>query len=256
MKPGQLALQYFGDVPVLTLHEEKAPASGLFWKRVLDVTLSAIALLAAAPLLAAIAVAIKVASPGAVLYQAQRVGLKGRRFICYKFRTMVSDADQLKDGLRADNERRGPCFKIAADPRITRVGQFLRRYSLDELPQLWNVLRGEMSMVGPRPHPLDDFESLSPGASAAPRRDPGDHRVVAGHRPARPVVSAEHGPRPGIHRTLESGTGPLDSVEDNVRDPAWKRRLDWPRADKSRCAIRSRPGALDRGHRIPSRCMP
>jgi exopolysaccharide biosynthesis polyprenyl glycosylphosphotransferase len=155
---GPLKLQYFGDVPVLTLHEEKAPASGLFWKRVLDVTLSAAALLVATPLLAAVALAIKVASPGQVLYRAKRVGLKGRRFICYKFRTMVSDADQLKDGLRADNERRGPCFKIAADPRITRVGQFLRRYSLDELPQLWNVLRGEMSMVGPRPHPLDDFE--------------------------------------------------------------------------------------------------
>ncbi|MGA9812173.1 MAG: exopolysaccharide biosynthesis polyprenyl glycosylphosphotransferase [Terriglobales bacterium] len=190
---GPLKLQYFGDVPVLTLHEEKAPASGLFCKRVLDVTLSAIALLAAAPLLAAIAVAIKVASPGQVLYRAKRVGLKGRRFICYKFRTMVSDADQLKDGLRAENERRGPCFKIAADPRITRVGQFLRRYSLDELPQLWNVLRGEMSMVGPRPHPLDDFEhyrlehlrrlDVTPGITGlwqvTARRDPSFQRNMA-----------------------------------------------------------------------------
>ena len=192
-EPGQLALQYFGDVPVLTLHEEKAPASGLFWKRVLDITLSAVALLAAAPLLAAVALAIKVASPGAVLYQAKRVGLKGRRFICYKFRTMVCDADKLKDGLRAENERRGPCFKIAADPRITRVGQFLRRYSLDELPQLWNVLRGEMSMVGPRPHPLDDFEQyrlehlrrldVTPGITGlwqvTARRDPSFQRNMA-----------------------------------------------------------------------------
>jgi len=192
-EPGQLQLQFFGDVPVLTLHEEKAPAYGLFWKRVLDITLSAVALLAAAPLLAAVALAIKVASPGAVLYQAKRVGLKGRRFICYKFRTMVCDADKLKDGLRAENERRGPCFKIAADPRITRVGQFLRRYSLDELPQLWNVLRGEMSMVGPRPHPLDDFGQyrlehlrrldVTPGITGlwqvTARRDPSFQRNMA-----------------------------------------------------------------------------
>lgn len=192
-EPGQLALQYFGDVPILTLHEEKAPASSLFWKRVFDITLSAIALLAAAPLLAAVALAIKLASPGTVLYQAQRVGLKGRKFACYKFRTMVSDADQLKDGLRSGNERRGPCFKIAADPRITRVGQFLRRYSLDELPQLWNVLRGEMSLVGPRPHPLDDCEhyrlehlrrlDVTPGITGlwqvTARRDPSFQRNMA-----------------------------------------------------------------------------
>ncbi|MBZ5650148.1 MAG: exopolysaccharide biosynthesis polyprenyl glycosylphosphotransferase [Acidobacteriia bacterium] len=192
-EPGHMAFQYFGDVPVLTLHEEKAPTSGLFWKRVLDITFSAVALLLAAPLLATVAVLIKVASPGQVLYQAKRVGLKGRRFICYKFRTMVSDADQLKDGLGADNERYGPCFKIAADPRITRVGQFLRRYSLDELPQLWNVLRGEMSLVGPRPHPVDDFEhyrlehlrclDVTPGITGlwqvTARRDPSFQRNMA-----------------------------------------------------------------------------
>jgi lipopolysaccharide/colanic/teichoic acid biosynthesis glycosyltransferase len=143
--------------------------------------------------MATIALMIKVASPGQVLYLAKRVGLKGRRFICYKFRTMVSDADRLKDGLRAGNERLGPCFKIAADPRITRVGQFLRRYSLDELPQLWNVLRGEMSMVGPRPHPLDDFQhyrlehlrrlDVTPGITGlwqvTARRDPSFQRNMA-----------------------------------------------------------------------------
>ena len=154
---------------------------------------SALRLLAAAPLLAAVAVVDQGGVPGQVLYQAKRVGLKGRRFICYKFRTMVSDADRLKDGLRAGNERQGPCFKIAADPRITRVGQFLRRYSLDELPQLWNVLRGEMSMVGPRPHPLDDFEhyrlehlrrlDVTPGITGlwqvTARRDPSFQRNMA-----------------------------------------------------------------------------
>lgn len=153
-----LDLEYFGNLPVLTVHEEQAAAPGLFWKRTVDIALSAASLLVTAPLMAVIAFAIKIASPGPVLYGATRVGLKGRRFVCYKFRTMVRNAEQLKEGLRASNERRGPCFKMAADPRVTHVGRFLRRYSLDELPQLWNVLRGEMSMVGPRPHPLDDFE--------------------------------------------------------------------------------------------------
>ena len=93
---------------------------------------------------------------GPVIYAAERTGVKGRRFRCYKFRSMVTNADHLKDDLRAQNQREGPIFKIVADPRITRVGRFIRRYSLDELPQLWNVLRGDMSMVGPRPHPVDE----------------------------------------------------------------------------------------------------
>jgi exopolysaccharide biosynthesis polyprenyl glycosylphosphotransferase len=152
----RLALEYFGDLPILTLHEEVV-SPALHWKRLFDVMISVIALCMTFPLMAVIAVLIKLTSPGQAFYRAQRVGLKGRRFSCYKFRTMVSDADALKDSLRAKNERHGPCFKLTADPRITRVGRLLRRYSLDELPQLWNVLCGEMSMVGPRPHPLDDF---------------------------------------------------------------------------------------------------
>jgi lipopolysaccharide/colanic/teichoic acid biosynthesis glycosyltransferase len=100
---------------------------------------------------------IKIESPGPVLYAAFRAGRKGRPFLCYKFRTMVRDAEALKEGLREQNQREGPFFKIRDDPRITRIGRWLRRYSLDELPQLWNVLKGEMSLVGPRPHPLDDF---------------------------------------------------------------------------------------------------
>jgi lipopolysaccharide/colanic/teichoic acid biosynthesis glycosyltransferase len=106
----------------------------------------------------AIAVAIKWDSAGPVLYRAPRAGRKGRRFVCYKFRSMHSDADVLKASLFARNEREGPIFKMAADPRITRVGKLLRRYSLDELPQLWNVWKGDMSLVGPRPHPVDDYQ--------------------------------------------------------------------------------------------------
>jgi exopolysaccharide biosynthesis polyprenyl glycosylphosphotransferase len=152
----RLTLEHFGDLPILTLHEEKV-TPGLHWKRLFDIIISAIALCVMFPLMAVIAVLIKLTSRGQALYRAQRVGLTGRRFSCYKFRTMVSEADELKDSLRAKNERNGPCFKLTADPRITRIGRLLRRYSLDEIPQLWNVLRGEMSMVGPRPHPLDDF---------------------------------------------------------------------------------------------------
>jgi lipopolysaccharide/colanic/teichoic acid biosynthesis glycosyltransferase len=99
---------------------------------------------------------IKLDPSGPVFYCAPRAGRKGKPFRCFKFRTMVSDADEWKVRLRQSNERIGPFFKMASDPRITRLGRLLRRYSLDELPQLWNVIKGEMSLVGPRPHPLDD----------------------------------------------------------------------------------------------------
>ncbi len=153
-----IAMECFGGTPVLTLHEEPIPAVGLLVKRAVDVLLSAVALFIAAPLLAVIALWIRLDSNGPAMYRAVRVGKKGRHFYCYKFRTMRSDAEQLKEKLRALNEREGPFFKIAEDPRITRAGRFLRRYSLDELPQLLNVWKGEMSMVGPRPHPVDDCE--------------------------------------------------------------------------------------------------
>lgn len=145
-----------GDLPVICLHAERMPSAGLLLKRVLDVTGAGLALALLSPVLAVVAVLIKLDSRGPVLYCAERAGRKRRLFRCYKFRTMVSDADALKDRLRRNNQRSGPCFKIADDPRVTRLGRWLRRYSLDELPQLGNVLKGEMSLVGPRPHPLDD----------------------------------------------------------------------------------------------------
>ena len=153
------ALETCGRIPVLTLHEEPIPVFGLLAKRSLDMVLSNVALLACAPVLAGIALLIKLDSPGPVLYRAERVGKKGRRFVCLKFRTMSVDADAQKQRLRAANEREGPFFKMRDDPRVTRIGRWLRRYSLDELPQLWNVVRGEMSLVGPRPHALDDFQN-------------------------------------------------------------------------------------------------
>ena len=155
-KPVGTEIERVGDLPVISLHTERLPAAGLALKRLVDVFGAGFALLILSPVLAMIACGIKLDSRGPVLYRAQRAGRKGRLFSCYKFRTMVSNADELKNNLRQANQRSGPFFKIAGDPRITRLGHILRRYSLDELPQLWNVLKGDMSLVGPRPHPLDD----------------------------------------------------------------------------------------------------
>ena len=148
-------------IPLICLHEERLPVAGLLLKRMLDVVGAGAALILMAPVLALLAILVRLDSPGPALYAALRAGRKGRPFRCYKFRTMVRSADILKEGLRERNQRKGPFFKVTDDPRITRVGRFLRRYSLDELPQLWNVLKGEMSLVGPRPHPLDDFSAYS-----------------------------------------------------------------------------------------------
>jgi exopolysaccharide biosynthesis polyprenyl glycosylphosphotransferase len=149
-------VERIGGVPVVTLHREPLPSAALFLKRLLDVAGAALGLVLTGPLMAVAAVLIRLDSPGPVVYSAERVGAKGRRFFCFKFRSMVSNADGLKENLRDRNQRQGPIFKIVDDPRITRVGRIIRRYSLDELPQLWNVLRGEMSLVGPRPHTVDD----------------------------------------------------------------------------------------------------
>jgi exopolysaccharide biosynthesis polyprenyl glycosylphosphotransferase len=146
-----------GGVPLICLHQERLPVTSLLLKRALDISCAVAALILMAPFLALIGILIRADSPGPVLYAALRAGRKGRPFRCFKFRTMVRNAESLKQELRQQNQRRGPFFKIADDPRITRVGRILRRYSLDELPQMWNVLKGEMSLVGPRPHPLDDF---------------------------------------------------------------------------------------------------
>jgi exopolysaccharide biosynthesis polyprenyl glycosylphosphotransferase len=156
-KPAMHEIERVGDLPIICLHAERLPAAGLVVKRVIDVLGAGFALALLSPILAGIAILIKLDSAGPVLYCAPRAGRKGRLFRCYKFRSMVSEADNLKSSLRQKNERAGPTFKIASDPRITRLGRLLRRYSLDELPQLWNVVKGEMSLVGPRPHPLDDL---------------------------------------------------------------------------------------------------
>jgi lipopolysaccharide/colanic/teichoic acid biosynthesis glycosyltransferase len=135
-------------------------------KRLVDFVLAAVGLIALAPLFLLLATAILIDSGWPVFYPWRVVGVRGRRFTGYKLRTMVRDADQLKARLAHRNEMNGPVFKIREDPRVTRLGRFLRRYSLDELPQLWSVIVGDMSLVGPRPLSADEFV----GATAAQRR--------------------------------------------------------------------------------------
>jgi exopolysaccharide biosynthesis polyprenyl glycosylphosphotransferase len=147
-----------GGFPVLELHGQPIPAFGLAAKRVLDVLLGLAGLVLSAPIVGLAALCIVMDSPGPVFYAALRVGRKGKKFRCFKLRTMVTGADTAKQRLRSTNERKGPFFKMQKDPRITRAGTWLRRLSIDELPQFINVILGDMSLVGPRPHPLDDFE--------------------------------------------------------------------------------------------------
>ena len=144
-------IEYIGQFPTIPLHRGHVPEMGLVLKRGMDLLLAGLALVSLAPLLLLIALAVKLDSAGPILYLSERIGKKGRVFRCIKFRTMVSDAEKRKAELAHMNERDGVLFKISNDPRITRLGRLLRKYSLDELPQFINVLRGDMSIVGPRP---------------------------------------------------------------------------------------------------------
>ncbi|HET6437718.1 MAG TPA: sugar transferase [Anaeromyxobacter sp.] len=138
-------------LPMLALTRTPSDELALAAKRLFDVVTSSIVLLLLSPVLLAVAAAIKLDSPGPIFFRQKRVGLQGRVFGIFKFRSMYVNAEARLDSLRAHNEMSGPVFKMRNDPRITRVGRFIRRTSLDEFPQFWNVLRGEMSVVGPRP---------------------------------------------------------------------------------------------------------
>ena len=133
-----------------------------YWKRGLDVIGAAIVMLLTSPLLIVSAIAIKATSRGPILFRQRRSGLGGRPFTIYKFRTMELDAEEKKARLRVRSEQDGPAFKLKDDPRVTAVGRYLRTTCIDELPQLWNVLRGDMSLVGPRPLPCDEANECEP----------------------------------------------------------------------------------------------
>ena len=151
-------IRTIGGFPAMLIHGQPIPAFGLAMKRLIDVVGSVVGLIVTAPVLLLAAIWIRIDTPGPIFYPAFRVGKKGQKFRCYKLRTMVNHADRQKKKLRVQNERKGPFFKLKNDPRITTSGRWLRKYSIDELPQLFNVLVGNMSLVGPRPHPVDDFE--------------------------------------------------------------------------------------------------
>ena len=147
-------------VPLFELKPPVFEGFDYFLKRTFDIAVSSILLLMLSPLLAAAALAVRLSSRGPVVYRSMRPGIGGKPFACLKFRTMYRDADQRQADLESLNEATGALFKMRDDPRMTPVGRLLRRYSIDELPQLFNVLRGEMSLVGPRPLPERDFERL------------------------------------------------------------------------------------------------
>jgi exopolysaccharide biosynthesis polyprenyl glycosylphosphotransferase len=147
----RVLLEELEGIPLLTFTNTPGAPFPLFLKRLQDLTVSMLGIAMTAPLLPLIAFAIKVGSRGPVLYQQERCGLNGRRFTLYKFRTMYKDADTKLDEVAHLNEVEGPAFKASRDPRVTPTGRLLRRLSLDELPQLINVLKGDMSLVGPRP---------------------------------------------------------------------------------------------------------
>ncbi len=147
----QVSLDELAGDPMLLFTTTSKSAWGLMVKRLLDIVLSGFALVVLAPVLLGIAIAIRITSPGPILFTQIRSTLRGRTFKMLKFRTMVPNAESIREDLLQRNEVSGPVFKIKDDPRITPLGRWLRRYSLDELPQLWNVFMGEMSLVGPRP---------------------------------------------------------------------------------------------------------
>jgi exopolysaccharide biosynthesis polyprenyl glycosylphosphotransferase len=147
-------------VPLFELRPPTFVGTDWLVKRTFDLVVSLLVVVIGLPLWIAIAIAIKLSSPGPVLFRDRRVGLNEREFEMIKFRTMRAGASELQDELEAANEAEGALFKLRDDPRVTRVGAFLRRFSLDEMPQVLNVLRGEMSLVGPRPLPLRDYKLL------------------------------------------------------------------------------------------------
>ena len=147
----QMVVESLDGIPLIGVVEPHLAAWEKVAKRAMDLIGASLVLVLLSPLFAALALAVRLDSPGPAIFRQERVGRGGKTFTCFKFRTMVQDAEAQLDTLRDRNDADGPLFKIRDDPRCTRVGKFLRHFSLDELPQFWNVIRGEMSLIGPRP---------------------------------------------------------------------------------------------------------
>jgi exopolysaccharide biosynthesis polyprenyl glycosylphosphotransferase len=144
-------LTHFDDTPFLTFRNTPNNALALAWKSFSEFWIAFAIIFLSSPMMLLVAILIKATSRGPVIFKQERVGLRGRKFYIYKFRTMVQNAEELKAALSTMNESDGPTFKIKKDPRITAIGRILRKTGLDEIPQLFNVLKGEMSLIGPRP---------------------------------------------------------------------------------------------------------
>ena len=151
--------EHVGGLNMLNMNATAAGEVALFFKRIIDIAGSAVGLTITAILFPFVAMAIKAGADGPVLYSQDRVGLNGRVFRIYKFRTMIVNAHEMRDELEHLNEMDGPRFKIENDPRITRAGRILRRFSIDELPQFYSVFKGDMSLIGPRPFPIEEVSS-------------------------------------------------------------------------------------------------
>ncbi|MDD5465391.1 MAG: sugar transferase [Candidatus Omnitrophica bacterium] len=156
----KLNLNYLGSIPLITCFQGEQVKADSIIKRIFDIFVAGSILCLFLPVFIVIGLFIKIESSGPVFYISKRNGRKGIVFNFYKFRSMVHNADRLKEQIRHRSEVDGPIFKIRKDPRLTRVGAFLRKYSLDELPQLINVLKGDMSLVGPRPFPVEESEKI------------------------------------------------------------------------------------------------
>lgn len=154
----KIYLEALQNLPLLTFSTTPENEYLLFIKSIFDFLASAFALTLLAPLLCIVALLVKVTSPGPIIFRQVRCGLGGRKFVLYKFRSMVVEAEEIKNRLSHLNERSGPVFKLSNDPRCTPIGRWLRKFSVDELPQLWNILKGDMSFVGPRPPIPEEVE--------------------------------------------------------------------------------------------------
>jgi exopolysaccharide biosynthesis polyprenyl glycosylphosphotransferase len=152
MTRDHMQVEDLNGIPLISKRDIVITGWNLVVKRTFDVALSGLFALLISPLLLAVAIGIKLDTAGPIFFSQERVGRNGKTFRCYKFRSMVVNADAMVNELADRNEASGPLFKLRDDPRITRLGRLIRRYSIDELPQLWNVMRGEMSIVGPRPN--------------------------------------------------------------------------------------------------------
>jgi lipopolysaccharide/colanic/teichoic acid biosynthesis glycosyltransferase len=203
-------------LPLLRLTEPAFTGMPRVIKAVSDRLVAGLLLVLTAPVMMALAIAVR-SDGGPVFYRQSRVGQHGKLFSMIKFRSMVVNADQRRFELADSNQGSGPLFKLRQDPRLTRIGAFLRKYSLDELPQLFNVLSGSMSMVGPRPPLPEEVACYSPRRAAQAAREAGDDGTVADQRPQRPVLGGIDSTGFALRGKLVPRVGHLHCLEDGWR---------------------------------------